>query len=76
MFIGYARVSTSNQDTRLQLDALKAASVHEVYSENESSTGPRPQLQQAIKSRVVCIYLFSSCCGKVTQLEEILSQRW
>lgn len=48
MLVGYARVSTSSQDTRLQLDALNAAGVPRVYSENECSTGPRPQLQRAI----------------------------
>lgn len=49
MLIGYARVSTSHQDTRMQLDALHAAGVDEVYSERECSTGPRPELQRALK---------------------------
>lgn len=46
--VGYARVSTMNQDTTMQLDALKTAGVLTIYSENESSTGARPQLHAAI----------------------------
>lgn len=41
---GYARVSTLDQDTTMQLDALKRAGVRRIYSENASSVGPRPQL--------------------------------
>lgn len=48
MLIGYARVSTLDQDTALQLDALKAAGVRRVYQDKGSGVGPRPQLQRAI----------------------------
>lgn len=48
--VGYARVSTSAQDTALQLDALKAAGVTEVYFEASSGVGPRPELRRAIAS--------------------------
>ncbi len=44
MLIGYARVSTNDQDTALQLDALREAGVRKVYSEKTSSVGKRPQL--------------------------------
>ncbi len=46
--IGYARVSTSVQDTQLQLDALDRAGVEVVYSEKTSSVGKRPELQRAM----------------------------
>lgn len=36
MLIGYARVSTSDQDTELQLRALRAAGVRKVYEEKRS----------------------------------------
>lgn len=48
MLVGYARVSTLDQDTRLQLDALKAAGVRKVYQDKSSGVGPRPQLHAAI----------------------------
>lgn len=48
MLIGYARVSTNDQETRLQLDALKTAGVTRVFSEKGSSVGPRPQLHRAM----------------------------
>lgn len=46
--VGYARVSTLDQDTALQLDALKAAGVRRVYQEKGSGVGPRPELQRAL----------------------------
>ncbi len=48
MLIGYARVSTTDQDTSLQLDALKKAGVRIVFKEAGSGVGPRPQLQHAL----------------------------
>lgn len=49
MLVGYARVSTNDQDTALQLDALKKAGVRVVFNESGSGVGPRPQLQRALK---------------------------
>lgn len=48
MLIGYARVSTSEQETHLQMDALKAAGVQQVFAEKGSSVGPRPELRRAL----------------------------
>lgn len=50
MQVGYARVSTVDQDTALQLDALSGAGVFKVYSDQGSGVGPRPELQRAIAS--------------------------
>jgi len=50
VLIGYARVSTSEQETRLQRDALRRAGVRQVFSEKGSSIGARPELQKALAS--------------------------
>lgn len=46
--VGYARVSTVDQDTALQLDALKKAGVRNVFRESGSGVGPRPELHRAL----------------------------
>jgi DNA invertase Pin-like site-specific DNA recombinase len=45
---GYARVSTVEQETRLQLEALKRAGVDEVFAEKGSAVGKRPELHRCI----------------------------
>jgi DNA invertase Pin-like site-specific DNA recombinase len=47
--IGYARVSTEDQELRLQIDALEKAGCWNIWKEKRSATkGPRPQLELAI----------------------------
>lgn len=49
MLVGYARVSTQDQDPALQLDALKAAGCEKLFTEKASGAQrERPQLQAAI----------------------------
>ena len=48
MLVGYARVSTHDQDTALQRDALAAHGVRRVFMESGSGVGPRPELQRAL----------------------------
>lgn len=50
MLVGYARVSTIDQDTALQRDALAAHGVPRVFVESGSGVGPRPELQRALAS--------------------------
>jgi DNA invertase Pin-like site-specific DNA recombinase len=50
VLVGYARVSTSEQDTKLQLDAFGAAGVDTVYQDKASGVGRRPQLQKALRA--------------------------
>lgn len=51
MLIGYARVSTDEQNLELQLDALKKAGAEKVYEEKVSGTRTsRPELDACLKS--------------------------
>lgn len=50
MKIGYARVSTTDQNTDLQLQALKAAGCEQIFEDQVSgSSTKRPGLDQALK---------------------------
>lgn len=50
MLIGYARVSTLEQETNLQIDALHRAGVAKIFEEKASSIGRRPVLQTCLAS--------------------------
>ena len=49
MNIGYARVSTDDQNTKLQIDALKRAGCTRIFEEKASGTrADRPELARAL----------------------------
>lgn len=50
MLIGYARVSTDEQNTALQIKALKAAGVREIHQESASGAADRPVLERVLLS--------------------------
>ena len=50
MLIGYARVSKTEQDTELQMRALRAAGVRKVWVEKRSARKARPELEAALQS--------------------------
>lgn len=50
MFIGYARVSTQDQNPEMQLDALEKAGCGKVFTEKASGAQrDRPQLKEALE---------------------------
>lgn len=50
MLVGYARVSTVEQETDLQLRALRSAGAVEIYQEKASAVSRRPQLEACLSS--------------------------
>lgn len=48
MELGYARVSTRDQDTALQIQALKAANVTAYWEEQQSGVKDRPALEELL----------------------------
>lgn len=48
MLVGYARVSTDDQNLELQLDVLKQADAEKVFTDKVSSVKARPGLDDAL----------------------------
>ncbi|WP_313082030.1 recombinase family protein [Pulveribacter sp.] len=50
MLIGYARVSTAEQNTAVQIAALERAGVHRIVEEKRSATKGRPELDELLRT--------------------------
>jgi DNA invertase Pin-like site-specific DNA recombinase len=78
MLVGYARVSTTDQDTKLQLDAFGAAGVDTVYQDKASGVGKRPQLQRALRSLrpgdVLVVWRIDRLARSLSDLLSLLGQ--
>ncbi len=79
MLIGYARVSTNEQDTALQLDALKAAGAGLVFEEKRSGADAlRPQLRRMLDQLrpgdVVTVYKLDRLARSLADLLSILAR--
>jgi len=76
--IGYARVSTRQQETALQLAALEAAGVVRVYEEKRSAGGARPVLEQALHEieagQVLVVYKIDRLARSLVDLLRILGR--
>lgn len=76
--IGYARVSTREQETHLQIDALRAAGVSVVYQEKTSSVGSRPELQKCLAhlrpGDVLVVYKIDRIARSLSDLLAILER--
>ncbi|MFK2261169.1 recombinase family protein [Bacteroides fragilis] len=60
MKIGYVRVSSSEQNPILQLDALQKAGCEKIYQEKKSAFKERPELKRALQDLrvgdVLCVW--------------------
>lgn len=80
MLIGYARVSTKEQDTTLQLDALQRAGVDldNIVQEKRGGTSTRPQLMALLasikKGDVVMVYKLDRFARSLVDLLGIISK--
>lgn len=78
MIYGYARVSTSDQETTLQIDALKRAGVQKIYQEKTSSIGVRTELRKLLsvlkKDDRLIVYKLDRLARSLKDLLSILEQ--
>lgn len=76
--VGYARVSTVEQDTALQLDAMSRAGVSTVFQEKRSGVAARPQLELALASLVpgdvLVVYKVDRLARSLTDLLRIIDR--
>ena len=75
MILGYARVSTDDQETNLQIDALEKAGCERIFQEKSSGTrSDRPELNrlldQARKGDIVLVWKLDRLGRSVKQLIE------
>ncbi|WP_417284444.1 recombinase family protein [Comamonas sp.] len=78
MLVGYARVSTKDQETYLQQDALKNAGVEKIYQEKASAVSSRPELQACLASLsegdVLVVYKMDRVARSLKDLLAILDR--
>lgn len=80
MYIGYARVSTQDQDTALQLDALAKAGCERVFQEKASGASRRGRVELARclsslrRGDVLVVYKIDRIARSLFDLLEILRQ--
>ena len=78
MLVGYARVSTQDQNCEMQTKQLQAAGCLHIFAENTSSIGKRPQLQKAIASLkagdVLVVYKLDRLARSLKDLLRILDR--
>lgn len=78
MFIGYARVSTAEQDTALQIDALVSAGVVRIYEEAASGVADRPELEKLLDDlrpgNVVVVWKLDRLARSLSDLLRIVSR--
>ena len=73
MFVGYARVSTQDQNTELQIDALKQAGCERIFEEKASGAKrDRPELKAALnyirEGDTIVVWKFDRLARSLRQL--------
>lgn len=75
---GYARVSSRDQETHLQIDALQAHGVAVIYQEKTSSVGARPELHKLLavlrRGDVLVVYKMDRVARSLKDLLNILDR--
>lgn len=78
MIYGYARVSTNEQETTLQIDALKRFGVQYIFQEKTSSVGARPELkkllQQVSQDDQIIVFKLDRLARSLKDLLQIIEQ--
>lgn len=78
MLVGYARVSTQQQETALQQSAFVQAGVLKVYEEKRSAGGARPVLEQMLselkEGDVLVVYKIDRLARSLVDLLRILER--
>lgn len=78
MLVGYARVSSTEQETALQLDALRRAGVTRIYQEKRSAGARRPLLEAMLytvrRGDVVVVYKTDRLARSLADLLRILGR--
>ena len=79
MIIGYARVSATDQDKALQVDALEAAGCERIYKEARSgATRERPELSRCLdairSSDTLVVWRLDRLGRSLKDLVEIISK--
>lgn len=78
MKYGYARVSTFDQDTAIQIEALKKAGCEVVFHEKQSAVKHRPELEKMLskleQGDELCVYKLDRLARSVTQLLSIIEE--
>lgn len=78
MLVGYARVSTQEQDTALQVDAFTVAGVRRVHQEKLSASAARPELTRLLytlrRGDTLVVYKIDRLARSLSDLLRLLAR--
>lgn len=78
MIYGYARVSSSDQETTLQIDSLKKSGAQVIHQEKTSSVGKRPELRYLLSiltsNDQLVVYKLDRLARSLKDLLDIIAQ--